>query len=1084
MSKTLVVCALLAGVLAAPSLTSAQNARLVRQPTVSDTHIAFVYANDIWTVPRSGGEATRLTTFPGLETDPRYSPDGRWIAFSAQYDGNTDVYVVPAEGGEPQRLTWHPFGDIVRGWTPDGSRVVFSSGRISAPVGYATLWTVSREGGMPEQLSMPQAFAGEHSPDGRRFAYQQNPQPNSQWRNYRGGQTQPIRIIDLDHHDVEKLPWNNSNDYEPAWMGSTVYFLSDRDWAVNVYAYDTRTRQLEQITHFADYDVKSLDAGGGVVVFEQAAQIHLYDPTAGRSVPVAIQVRGDFPWLRAHWESVGDALQSPALSPSGSRAVFETRGEIVTIPAEKGDYRNITQSPGVADRAPSWSADGKSIAWFADASGEYRLMIGSQDGLGDPRVIELPRPTFYYTPAWSPDSKYISFTDADLNLWVVEVESGEVRLADTDQYAHPERTMDPVWSPDSKWLAYAKRLDNQFHAVMVYSVEERHTHQLTDGLSDARSPAWDRSGKYLYFLASTDFALSVGWLDMSSYDRPVERGVYLVVLSADEPSPLLPESDEEDAKEEDEEKESAEEEGEETAKSAVRIDFAGIDQRILAVDVPLRNYQGVIAGPEKVLFYTEAIPNQTGVTLHRYDLAKREAEVFLEGVFGAVVSADGKKLLYGTRSQWGIVATSAGKKSTSDGRIDTSVRVRVDPRAEWAQMFREAWRFQRDYLYVDNTHGADWNAVWRMYQPWLAHVAHRSDFNYLLQNLAGELSIGHSYTGGGDFPEVETMSIGLLGADLAIANGRYRITHIYTGENWNPDLRAPLSAPGIDVSEGDYVLAVNGVPIPGSANFYRFFEGTANRQTALTVNDRPTMDGARTVTVVPVSSESELRRRAWVEGNRRRVDELSDGRLAYVWLPNTSVAGYDYFNRYYYAQQHKQGAVIDERFNGGGSAADYMVELMDRRLTGFFNNPIGDRKPWRNPNAGVYGPKVMIINEAAGSGGDLLPYMFRALEIGPLVGTRTWGGLVGIWDTPSLMDGGRITAPRGGFYDLNGEWAVENEGVAPDIEVEQTPRDVIAGRDPQLERAVQEALRLLPTHGVRILPEPAAPIRARRPDRP
>jgi tricorn protease len=1071
-----------AALLTAASSVAAQETLLVREPTVSATHIAFAYANDLWTVPREGGDARRLTSFPGLESDPHFSPDGRWIAFTGQYDGNTDVYVVPAEGGEPERLTWHPGPDQVRGWTPDGSRVVFASGRTGAPVSYQRLWSVALTGGMPQPLAPPRAAAGELSPDGRRFAYQQLPAPNNQWRNYRGGQTQPIWVLDLNGYALEKLPWDNSNDLDPVWLGSTIYFLSDRDWAINLYGYDTQTRSLEQLTHFADYDVKNLDAGGGALVFEQGGRIHLYDSATRAERAVDIRVRGDFPWARPHWESVGGAAREPALSPTGLRAVFEARGDIFTVPAEKGTPRNLTASPGVADRSPAWAPDGTHIAWFSDAGGEYRLTIGTQDALATPRAITLPSPTFYYTPQWSPDSKYLLFTDADLNLWYADVTAGRVTRVDTDQYAHPERSMNPRWSPDSKWIAYAKRLDNQYHAIMVYSLDEGQAHQLTDGMSDAVSPAWDAGGKYLYFLASTDYALNVGWLDMTSYDRPNDRGIYLAVLSTDEPSPLLPESDEEKGAAAAEKKDSASGGGEkkDTTTHPVRIDFAGMDQRILALDVPARAYADIAAGPAGVLFYAEPREHDPGVIVHRYDLKKRKTERFLEGVRGFLVSSDGKKALYQAESQWGIVATDPGTKKVGDGKLDLNLRVLVDPRAEWRQMFREAWRFQRDYLYVDNFQGADWEAVWNRYAPWLDHVAHRAEFNYLLQNMAGELSIGHSYTGGGDFPDVETVNVGLLGADLEVANGRYRLVRIYTGENWNPDLRAPLSAPGITVSEGDYVLAVNGREIPGTDNFYRFFEGTADQVVTLTVNTRPSMDGARTVKVRPVGNEGQLRRRAWVEGNRRKVDELSGGRLAYVWLPNTSTDGYDYFNRYYFAQLDKQGAVIDERFNGGGSAADYMVELMSRRLTGFFNNPVGERKPWRNPNAAIYGPKVMIVNEAAGSGGDLLPYMFRALGIGPLVGTRTWGGLVGIWDVPPLLDGGRITAPRGGFFDLEGKWAVENEGVAPDVAVEQTPREVIAGHDPQLERAVQEALRVLPDKGP-IPAEPPAPVRARRP---
>ncbi len=1064
---------LVAGALLFSSGAQAQGTRLLRQPTVSQTHIAFAYANDLWIVPRAGGEAKRLTSFPGTESNPHFSPDGKLIAFTGEYDGNADVYLVPAEGGEPRRLTWHPGADLARGWTPDGKRIVFASGRESAPVAYLKLWTVSVDGGMPDPLPLPRAYAGALSPDGKRLAYQDVAPPNVQWRNYRGGQTQPIRVLNTDSYDVEKLPWENSNDLEPHWIGSTIYFLSDRDWAINLYSYDTQSKALKQLTHFADYDVKALDTSGDAAVFEQAGLIHLYDPATGREQPVDIQVHGDFPWLMAHWEDVSNVLRNPAISPTGARVAFEARGDIVTVPAEKGDARNLTQSPGAADRAPSWSGDGKHVAWFSDAGGEYRLMIGSQDGLERPREIPLANPTFYYTPSWSPDSKYVVFTDAGLNLWYADVATAKVTLVDTDQYAHPQRSVDPVWSPDSKWIAYAKRLDNQFHAVMVYSLEQQKPFQLTDGMSDAFSPAWDKGGRYLYFLASTDFALSVGWLDMTSYDRPAERGIYLAVLRAEDPSPILPKSDEE--------KGDTTKAAKDTGQVAVRIDLQGISQRIVALDVPLRNYLGLEAGPKDLLFYAEEVPHQQRLTLHRYDLDKRETKPFLEGINFAAVSQDGKKLLYSAGPQWGIVSTDAGQKKVGDGKIDTKLSVKVDPKAEYAQMFREAWRFQRDYLYVRNTQGADWKWVWDHYSPWVQYVAHRSDFSYLLQNMAGELSIGHSYTFGGDVPTVETVPVGLLGADLSVEQGRFRIKQIYTGENWNPDLRAPLAAPGVNVAVGDYILAVNGREIPGSAEFYSFFEQTAGKQTILTVNNRPTLEGARHVTVVPVGSELQLRRRAWVEANRRRVAELSNGRLAYLWLPNTSNDGYDYFNRYYFAQMDKQGAVVDERFNGGGSAADYMVELMSRRMTGYFNNPVGQKKPFRNPNAGIYGPKVMIINESAGSGGDLLPYMFHALGIGPLVGTRTWGGLVGIWDTPPLVDGGAITAPRGGFYDLDGRWAVENEGVAPDVAVEQTPREVIAGHDPQLERAVREALRLLESQAVTIKPEPAAPVRAKRP---
>lgn len=1088
--------------LAAAPAAPQEPTRLLRQPTVSATHIAFAYANDLWIVDRAGGEARRLTTFQGQETNPHFSPDGRHIAFSAQYDGNTDVYVLPSEGGNPKRLTWHPGADQVVGWTHDGSRVVFNSGRTSAPIAYPRFFTVALEGGLPDEMPIPRGMTGDFSADGGRFAYQQRSLNDAEWRGYRGGQVNPVWIVDTDDWALEEVPWDDSNDLDPVWLGDEVYFLSDRDWATNIWAYDTGTRTVRQVTRHADFDVKSLDAGGGsagggAVVYEQGGYIHLHDPDSGATNRVDITVRGDFPWLRPHWEDVGGALQNASLSPTGVRALFEGRGEIFTVPTEDGDWRNLTRTPGVADRSPAWSPDGRHVSWFSDASGEYRLMIGTQDGLGEPREIAVPNPTFFFTPTWSPDSEHLAFTDADLNLWRVEVASGDVTLVDTDQYAHPIRTVDPVWSPDSRWLAYAKRLDNQFHAVMVHSLADGSTRQLTDGLSDALSPAWDAGGKYLYFLASTDYGLNTAWLDMTSYERPVRRALYLAVLQDDEPSPFLPASDEEEAEDtgnEEEEGSEGDDPGDADDPGAdgddIRIDFEGMDQRILAAGIPARDYSGLTAGPSGVVFFAgpgeggaSAMAALTGPgagTLYRYSLEDDEATPFLSPIQDYTVSADGQKLLYRSGPSWGVVPTS-GSPNVGDGRIDTAVRMRVDPLEEWRQLFREAWRYQRDFLYVENVHGADWPAVHDMYEPWIDHVGHRSDMNYLLDVLAGEVAIGHSYVFGGDTPDVETVPVGLLGADLEEDAGRYRIAHIYTGENWNPGLESPLSAPGIDVDEGNYIIAVDGVELRAPTNPYSLFEGTVGRQVALRVGASPDGEDSRIVKVVPVANEGALRSREWVEDNRRKVDEMSGGRLAYVWLPNTAQGGYTYFNRYYFAQQDRDGAVVDERYNGGGSAADYIVDLMSRDLIGYFNNPVADRTPFKLPAAGIWGPKVMIINDAAGSGGDLLPYMFRFRGIGPLVGTTTWGGLVGIWDVPPLIDGGLVTAPRGGFFDLNGEWRVENEGVAPDIEVRQIPADVIAGRDPQLEAAVAEAMRLLETEAVQILAEPDPPVRARRP---
>jgi len=1091
-SLTLALTCLAAGAMAdavAPSHAAAQGTRFLRQPDVSATHIAFVHANDVWIVRREGGNAVRLTSAEGAETDPAFSPDGAWLAFSGQYAGNTDVYVMPATGGQPRRLTWHPGEDIVQGWTPYGE-VLFQSGRDGVPTKLWRFYTVPLDGGLPKPLAVPQSYLGEVSADGGHVAYQEIGYWDPEWRNYRGGQAQPISVVSLDTYERVTPPWEGERQMDPSWLDGRVFYLSERDYASNIWSFDPASGEEKQHTFHADFDVKSLGAGAGVVVYEQAGYLHELDASTGRTRPLEIHVAGDQNWARPRWEEVSPAdLRDARLSPTGKRALFEWRGELFSVPAEDGSWRNLTNSPGVADRHAVWSPDGARIAWFNDEGGEYGLVVADQDG-GGPRRIDLPDATFYFVPEWSPDGTRLAFTDTDYRILVVDVESGELTHIDTDRFAHPERSMNPVWSPDSRWIAYARRLDNQLRAVFVHDTESGQTRQLTDGMADAIDPVWDLSGKYLYLLASTDYGLNTGWLDMTSYDRPVTRALYVTILAGDEPSPFLPESDEEGQEEEDEEEDEGaerrtapdEEGGQAAAPPDVTIDFEGVARRIVdAPGLPLRDYQSLEPGPEGSVFVVRAAGESGGPTLLKYTLEDESVEEFVRNVGSVTASHDREKLLIETQSEWRVVDTD-GPPDEDDGEMDLDdLRVRVEPRAEYAQMLRDGWRFMRDFLYVDNQHGAPWEDVWEWYSAWLPDVNHRSDFNHLLDMLSGEIAVGHSYVRGGDYPELDDPRTGLLGVDLEEGDGFYRITRVYSGESWTPDSDGPLSLPGMNVAEGDYLLAIDGRELRAPTSPFMLLEGTEGRTITVTVGSSPSMDAAREIVVRPVGSESELRRWAWVADNQRRVDELSGGRLAYVWLPNTGQGGYDYFNRMYFAQQDRAGAVIDERNNGGGSAADYIVDVLDRELTGYFNSRAGDRKPFTQPMAGLWGPKVMVVNERAGSGGDLLPYLFRFKEVGPLVGARTWGGLVGTWDTPPLIDGGRFVAPRGGFFDVSGEWAVEAEGVAPDIEVRNDPAPVIAGGDPQLEAAVAEALRLLETEAVMLKPEPASPVRYKRP---
>lgn len=1072
-------------------LAASSPTRMLRSPSISATHVAFVYANNIWVVERAGGNARRLTSFQGQTINPKFSPDGATIAFSGDYGGNVDVYTVPAEGGEPKRLTWHPGADQVQGWTADGASVLFASARATAaPNATPRFWTVPAKGGVEVPLPLPRAYQGKIAADGKRIAYRMNNSWDEERRNYRGGQNRPVWIVDLKTFDLVWPPWTDSKDVDPVWLGDTVFFISDRDGMANVWSYDTASKALTQRTKFIDYDVKTLDAGGGAVVFEQAGYLHTLDPKTSKTTQLTITAAGDFPWMMPRFEDVTNRMTNLGISATGKRVVVEARGEIFTIPAEKGDIRNITNSSGSAERQPAWSPDGKWISYFSDKSGEYKLVIEAQEGIAPPREIAFEKPAFYYTPVWSPDSQKLLYTDTNLNVWVMDIATGQAKIVGNDPWMVPQRTLAPTWSPDSKWVAFASRLNTLYRAIVVANVETGVKTQVTDGLADAMYPVWDASGKYLWFLASTDFGLASQWLDMTSYGRQPTFALYVAVLKNTDASPLLAESDEEPV---------APAAPDAAAKGpvTVQIDFDRIQQRILAVPgVPSRPYLDVKAGTTGTVFFLEAPsgPGGRGNTLHRYRLSDRKAEVFRSSVAGYAVSADGKKLVYRTLAPGGPAATpgqslpvyllDADKAvpASGQGRIDVNLRMHLDPKAEFAQIFNEGWRLQRDYLYVPNMQGTNWPRMKEMYGAMLPHIAHRADLNYLLDNMGAEIAIGHSYVRGGAMPEVPTSPGGLLGADFAIENGRYRITKVYDGESWNPELRAPLAGPGINVSAGDYVIAINGIDLVAPDNIYRLLDGSADRQTVLTVNAQPTAQGAREVTVVPVASEQGLRTRAWVEQNRRFVDQRSKGQLAYVYVPNTGQGGYESFNRYYFAQQDKQGAVIDERYNGGGSAADYIIDVLQRDFDGYFNNVAGDRRPFTSPSAGIWGPKVMIINEMAGSGGDLMPWMFRYRKIGPLVGKRTWGGLVHTADTPGFIDGGTMIAPRGGFFTRDGKWAVENEGTGPDIDVENWPKDVIAGRDPQLERSVDEALRMLKEKPVdRRTTEPAPPTWGRRP---
>jgi len=1052
---------------------------LLHSPALSRTRIAFAYAGDLWTVNREGGTAVRLTTGIGIETLPVFSPDGETIVFTGEYDGNVDVYTIPAAGGVPKRITYHPSPDYAVGWTPDGQRILFRSNRQGIAPRYTQLFSVGKDGGLAQALPLPMAFSGAYSPDGRRLAYApldggqfgRTPERWVAWRRYRGGEASYLWVANLEDLNTEKIPRADSNDINPMWIGDKIYFLSDRNGSMTLFRYDPATKAVAELIKNTGADIRSAGGGPDGIVYEQFGQVSVYDLRTGKSRPVSIQVEADLGEVRPRMQSVEKEIHYGRISPTGVRAVFEAHGEILTAPAEKGDIRNLTRTPGVMERTPAWSPDGQWISYFSDDSGQYALHVKPQTGTGEGKKFPLAgNSAFYFEPRWSPDSKQIAFSDNQLNLWRLDIDSGRLTKVDTD-YFYPLGPLerDIAWSPDSKWVAYAKFLPNRLHAIELYSVDSSQSTQVTDGMSDARYPAFDRDGQYLYFTASTNYGPGSHPLDMTSDEHSVTRSVYALVLPAGVASPVVPESDEEKPG-----VPKPEAKSEETAPKPVHVDLTGMPQRIVALPVPAKNYSGLAAGRAGVIYLLED-PAESSVldgdqpkTLSKFELKARKVERLAEGVESFDLSFNGEKMLLQlkragsgpaaeaeTPAQWVVAPSNAPLKSGEGVLGLAGMEVRVDPRAEWKQMYREVWRIERSYFYDANLHGLDAAAMEKKYEPYLDTLASRDDLNYMFQEMLGDITSSHLRGGGGTVPRGRTVPGSLLGADYEIANGHYRFKRIYTGESWNPQLRAPLSGPGITVGQGEYLIEVAGHPLSPSDDVSAWLEGTAGKPVSLKVSPDPSGANAREITVEPVASEQGLRNLAWIEDNRRKVEALSGGKLAYVYMPDTGAAGLASFNRYFFAQVDKQGLILDERFNGGGQVADYVINVLNRPLLSLNSFRYGAIT--RTPNA-IPGPKVMIINEMAGSGGDMMPWMFRYTKTGTLVGKRTWGGLIGIIEFPDLMDGGFVTAPNVRIFSPSGEWIAENTGVAPDIEVELDPKTISEGHDPQLERAVSIAL--------------------------
>lgn len=1082
----------------------APDARMLRFPDVSAEKIVFVYAGDLWTVPRTGGLARKLSSPRGQEQFPKFSPDGRTIAFSGNYDGNTDVYTVPTDGGVPRRLTHHSSADLVVEWYPDGKSVLYRSGMLSPSIRFNRFFRQPVEGGMPETLPVPYGELATFDADAGQMAFQFISREARTWKRYRGGMASDIWLYDFKENTSEKLTDFAGTDAIPMWHENTIYFLSDRDEhkKLNIWAYDLDTKETRQITKFTEYDVKWPSIGPDAIVFENAGQLYLLGLANEMHQAIAVQVPADLPRARTTLKSVSSNIQSYGISPSGKRAVFEARGEIFTVPAKHGSTRNLTNTAGVAERYPAWSPDGKLVAYFSDKTGEYELYTRSSEGKGDEKQITEGGKAFRYHPVWSPDSEKIAFTDKTGSLFVLEVQNGEPKFIDKDEW---DKLSSYSWSADSRWLAYAKTMPNRNGSIFIYDNEEQKTHQVTSDYYNDTNPVFDVEGDYLFFRSERSFSPVYGNMDRT-WIYPNSTLIYAATLRKDVGSPTAPRSDEEYTEKSDKTKEEndgkdheeAEDPNEESEKDQenakngkkskddkdkdkpVKIDFDGFEQRIVKMPFDAGGFGTLSCVKGKLVFlrYASAGESSSSSKLLYYDLKEREEKTVISEIGSYRLSADGKKVIYRGKTTYGIIDLAAGKKA-GDGKISTSkLKAWIDPQEEWRQIFVEAWRAQRDFFYDPNMHGLDWEAIRNRYEALLEYVVDREDLNYVIGEMIGELNASHTYVRGGDIEYPERISVGLLGCDFEFdeENDAYRIGRIYEGAVWDADVRSPLRTPGIEVNEGDYLLAVNGKEIDTSKDPWAAFQGLADEVVTLTIGKTPDSSDAREITVKPVSNEFRLRNLAWIENNRRKVRDATNNKVGYVYVPDTGRNGQNELVRQFTPQWTKEALIIDERFNSGGQIPDRFIELLNRPLYNYWARR--DNRDWRSPFVAHAGPKVMLINGWSGSGGDAFPYYFRKAELGPLIGTRTWGGLIGISGNPRPIDGGSVTVPTFGFWNTEGEWDVEGYGVDPDYPLENEPHKMAAGHDPQLEKAIEVALELLEKNPPPKLQKPIYPDRS------
>jgi tricorn protease len=1105
-----------------PSTTPAEHHRphagMLRFPDVSATHIVFVYANDLWLVPREGGLATPIASPPGPELLPKFSPDGSKIAFVGNYEGNRDLYVVSTDGGVATRVTYHPAVETLCDWTPDG-RLIYSTNGFAGLPRQTQLYTVSPDGGLPTKLPVPYGANGTISHDGRTLAYTPHSIDFRTWKRYRGGMQTDIWLFDLQARTSKQITDWEGLDSLPMWHGDIVYYLSDAsaNHRLNIWSYDTKSGERKQVTDFAEYDVKwpSIgpgQLGKGEIVFQNGSNLFLLDLASGKSRAVDVVIPGDRPKLRPHMVDANEFIASWDISPTGKRALFEARGDIWTVPAKEGVARNLTRTSGTAERDPAWSPDGQWIAYLSDATGEYELYIVQSDGKEKPRQLTKDGKAFRFGPSWSPDSKQILFTDKSGAIYRHVVASGETKLVDTNPSGDPTRAS---WAPDSRWIVYTKQMPNRLNAIWLYEVEKDKKHQATSGRFNDSWPAFDRDGDFLYFSSARSFSAPI-YEDLgTSFVYTELDQLFSIPLRKDVKSPLAPKSDEElwgearekAEKEDKEEKEKKGDEGEEKAgdkkkddekktedkKETTKPDEAttkpatskpaddkknGKDKKpkeIKPIKIDLDGFErrAVLLPPKKGIFSRLAV-NDKGQLLYVRDVTrgsdgkpsiqildlkdkkaeKKEEKTVLAEVGDFTMSADGKKILARKDEKKMAIVDAAADQKMDKPLLLAGMTAHIDPRAEWKQIFTDAWRIHRDYFYVSNMHGINWDKTRAMYERMLADCVCRDDVTYVIGEMISELNIGHAYVRGlGDVDKEPTVSVGMLGCDFELFDGAYRIKRIFEGGPWDADGRGPLSEPGVDVKEGEYLLAVNQVPVDTAKDPWAALQGLADKPVTITISAKPARDDkARDIVVKPIASEATLRYRSWIERNRAYVERQSEGKLGYIYVPNTGLEGQNDLVRQFFGQIDKAGLIIDERWNGGGQIPTRFIELLNRPVTNYWARRDGEDWTW--PPDSHQGPKCMLINGLAGSGGDMFPWLFKFNKIGKVIGMRTWGGLVGISGNPPFIDGGNTNVPTFGFYEKNGTWGVEGHGVDPDIVVVDDPAKMVDGGDPQLDAAI------------------------------